>query len=474
MSAMKFGTDGWRAVIAREFTFDNIKTVCQGIACYIKSMGLAKNGVVVGFDNRFLSEQFAAECARVLTGNGIKVYQFAYATPTPVAAYAIRLLEAAGAVMITASHNPPEYNGIKFIPEYAGPALPDVTDAIEDEVSRIIENGRIYELDLKEAVTLDLLKEIEVDKEYTGQLLRAVNPEYIKANPVKVVVDPMYGAGIGYLDKILIELGCEVKTINNYRDTMFGGSMPEPTDSLLADLKRAVVNYKADVGLALDGDADRFGIIDRDGDFITPNQFGYLLFDHLLKTRTFRGPICRSIATTHRLDQIARENGLAVIETPVGFKYIGEGMREKGCMMGLEESGGLTVFGHIPEKDGILACLLAVEILALTGQTFKELMAESARQYGENYSVRVDIKTSYAEKEMVKANLKDFQPKTLAGIKVDRSNEIEGRQFILEDGSWVLIRPSGTEAVFRIYIETDSEERLQEIKNEVLTSLGLH
>ncbi len=473
MSTIKFGTDGWRAIIAQDFTFANIKVVCQGIACYMKNANLSKKGIVIAYDNRFLSEQFAGECARVLAGNGIKVCLFSKAVPTPLAAYAIRVMEAGGAIMITASHNPPEYNGIKFIPEYAGPALPDVTSAIEDEVNRILEGGKIYELDLKEAFTLDLIKEIEVDKEYINQLLRVVNPGYIKENSLKVVVDPMYGAGIGYLDRILSELGCEVKTINNYRDTMFGGSMPEPTDTILADLKRAVVNYEADLGLALDGDADRFGIVDRDGDFISPNQFGYLLFNHLIKTRTFRGPVCRSVATTHMLDLIARDNGLSVIETPVGFKYVGESMREKGCMMGLEESGGLTVFGHVPEKDGILACLLAVEVLAYSGKTIKELTAEFAEQYGSIYSERVDIKTSYQDKERVEVDLKEFKPKMLAGVKVDRYNDIEGKQLVLEDGSWVLIRPSGTEPVFRIYIEAASADRLRELKHEVLTNLGL-
>ncbi len=215
MSAIKFGTDGWRAVIAKEFTFDNVKIVAQGIANYIKSHNLSKKGMVVGYDNRFLSERFAEECARVFLGNGIRAYMPKKATPTPVTAYAIRELQAGGAVMITASHNPPEYNGIKFIPEYAGPALPDVTDAIEAEISRILESGRVYELDLKEALDLELFKEIDVERDYVSQLLRMIRTDCFRERTLKVVVNPMYGAGIGYLDKILSELGCEIKTINN-------------------------------------------------------------------------------------------------------------------------------------------------------------------------------------------------------------------------------------------------------------------
>ena len=473
MSVIKFGTDGWRAIMAKEFTFENIKIVTQGIACYLKNTQFYKKGVVVAYDNRFLSEKFADECARVLAGNGIRVLRFTKAAPTPLAAFAIRQLEAGGAIMITASHNPPDYNGIKFIPENAGPALPEVTSAIEEEVNRILNGGKVYELDLEQALPLNLLTDIDLDKEYSNHLLRMINPDFIREKPLRVVADPMYGAGIGYLDRILNELGIEVKTINNYRDPLFGGTMPEPTDAILGDLKRAVQSYQADLGLALDGDADRFGIVDGNGDFITPNQFSYMLFDHLIKTRTYRGPVCRSIATTHMLDKIARENGLTVIETPVGFKYIGQCMRERGCMMGIEESGGLTVFGHVPEKDGILACLLAVEIMAYTGKSFQELQADLADQYGKVCSERTDIKTTETIKSRVLSDLKDMQPRVFAGVKVERINEMEGKQLLLEDGSWILIRSSGTEPLFRIYCEASSPERIQELKNEVLKQLSL-
>jgi phosphomannomutase len=283
----------------------------------------------------------------------------------------------------------------------------------------------------------------------------------------------MYGAGIGYMDKILQELGCEVKTINNYRDTLFGGSMPEPTDAILSDLKRAVITYKADLGLALDGDADRFGIVDADGEFVSPNRFAYLLFEHLIQTRTFRGPVCRSVATTHVLDRIARENGLTVIETPVGFKYIGEGLREKGCILGIEESGGLSVFGHIPEKDGILAGLLAVELIAHAGQSFKQLTEDFASRYGSVVSQRFDIKTSELLKGKVIDRLHEYRPRMMAGIKVEAVSELEGKKFVMEDGSWVLIRPSGTEPVFRIYIEAGTTEQLIQIKDEVLEGIDL-
>jgi len=473
MSEIKFGTDGWRAIIAEDFTFANIKLVTQSIANYLKNNNLSKKGIVIGYDNRFLSEHFASECARVMAGNGIRVAMTKKAVPTPLTAYAIRVCQAGGAIMITASHNPPEYNGIKFIPEYAGPALPDVTNAIEDEVKRIQEGGRIYELELKEALTLDLLKEIDIDRDYMNQILKVVNPEAFSNRSLKVVVDPMYGSGVGYLDRILTELGCEVRTINNYRDPLFGGSIPEPTDAGLSDLKRAVLNYKFDLGLALDGDGDRFGIVDGEGQFVDPNRLAYILFEHLLNTRTFRGPVCRSLATTHNLDRIAKQNGLSVIETRVGFKYISECLREKGCMMGAEESGGLSIFGHVPEKDGVLVGLLAAEILASTGKTFSELNQEAAEKYGIMISERVDISITPREKERILGDLRDYQPKVIAGVKVDKLDETEGKKIILEDSSWILIRPSGTEPLVRIYIEAMDKERREEMRQEVITALSL-
>lgn len=474
MSKIKFGTDGWRAIIADDFTFDNIKKVAQGIANYMKNRNLAKKGIVIAYDNRFLSKEFARECARVLLGNGIKVNLFRRVAPTPVAAYAVRMLETGGALMITASHNPPEYNGIKFIPEYAGPALPDVTDVIEDEIQKVLEGNKIYELDLAEAEALELLKEIDIEREYTNHLLKIINQDcFKKEHKLKVVVDPMFGAGVGYLDKILTDLGCEVRTMNNYRDPLFGGLLPEPTEHILSDLKRAVLTYNADIGLALDGDADRFGIIDREGNFISANHFAYILFEHLISTRTFKGPVCRSVATTHMLDKVARNNGLSVIETPVGFKYIGEALREKGCIMGVEESGGLSIFGHIPEKDGILSCLLAVEMLVYTGKSIKEISEEHAQKYGHVVSERLDIKVSTHAKPEVEQRIDTYQPRSVAGIKVDRIDEIDGKKILMENGSWVLIRASGTEPVFRIYLEAGSKEDLEDMKEEVLEIIAL-
>jgi alpha-D-glucose phosphate-specific phosphoglucomutase len=478
MSKISFGTDGWRAIIAEDFTFANIKIVTQGIANYIKNQNLSKKGIVIGYDNRFLSEHFALECARVLLGNGINTITFKKSVPTPLTAYAIYKLKAGGGIMITASHNPPEYNGIKFIPEYAGPALPEVTAEIEAEIQKVVESEKIYELDIKEARALELFTEVDMEKDYIQHLMHLfVPPAEKRETPLKVVVDPMFGAGVGYLDKILNELGCEVRTINNYRDPLFGDSMPEPIDRILTDLKRAVISYKADIGLALDGDADRFGIINSEGDYISANQFTSILLQHLLRTRSARGPISRSLATTHMLDKVARDHGLNIIETPVGFKYIGKALREKACILGVEESGGLSIIGHVPEKDGILACLLAVEMLLHNNdKNMQTIMQEFEAKYGQMLSERIDIKITSEKKRVLLEDIAQWNPRIIAGIKVESNkmdNVFEGKKIILEDGSWLLMRPSGTEAVLRIYIETIKSELMKEIKQELQEEFSL-
>lgn len=473
MLQIKFGTDGWRAIIARDFTFENCRLVAQGIAGFLSGSELKKRGIVIGYDNRFMAEDFAAECARVLVGNGIKVHFFRKAAPTPLVAFAIRHLDAGGAIMITASHNPSRYCGIKFIPQYAGPALPEETEAIEAEIQKVQESGKVYELDTGDAAQLDLFQEIDLDREYSRHLLELVHREAFAGHKLKVVIDPMYGAGAGYLEQLLGELGCEVRSINSYRDPLFGGSMPEPVDDLLSDLKRAVTSYEADVGLALDGDADRFGLVDEEGQFISANRFMYLLLDYLLKTRTFRGPVCRTLATTHMLDRVARKHGLQVIETPVGFKYVGQALREKGCILGGEESGGLSIFGHVPEKDGILACLLAAEMLAGSGKTFSELEQDFMGRYGTAFSRRTDLRVTEEERDIIADRLQEYQPVSVAGAKVQAIDRREGTRISLEDGSWVLVRASGTEPLFRVYVEAASQGQLADIEKAILADLEL-
>ncbi len=462
---IKFGTDGWREIMAGEFTFQNVKFVTQAIAEYINDKAMGDRGVVIGYDNRFLSEHFAEAVAEVLCGNNIKVFMTGRATPTPVTAFAVKMHNAAGAVMLTASHNPPQYNGIKFIPEYAGPALPYITDVLEKNVNEVVNSRKYKDIRYDKAIEAGLVIDVDPFPEYISHLKNIIDINKIREAGLKIIVDPMYGAGIGYLDHILKEAGCSVEVIHGIRDPLFGGSLPEPSEKVLTELRDKVVSQKADLGLAMDGDADRFGIIDSDGTYISPNQVLYLIYFHLLNSRGLKGPVARSVATTHMLDRIAGHYGFEVDETPVGFKYIGESMMKKGSILGGEESGGLSISGHIPEKDGILAAMLITELVAEQKKPIRDIIRHINEQFGSLISQRLDIKTTPEKKEMVLSALVEAKPAEIAGLAVSRTIAVDGKKFVMEEGSWVLIRASGTEPLFRIYVETDSTDKLKEIQN---------
>lgn len=471
MAQIKFGTDGWRSIIAEDFTFDNVRVVTQAIADYINSTDKEGEGVVVGYDNRFLSESFAEAVGEVLTGNGIPVYLPERAVPTPVAAFTIRHLKARGAIMLTASHNPPEYHGIKFIPEYAGPALPEETEKIEKNVFSVLESGKIHRM--PRGGGSSLWHTVAPLEEYARHVAGLVSHEQIKGKCLKVVVDPLFGAGIGYMEHILGCLGCQAESIHSCRDPLFGGSMPDPVESNLAALRERVLSTGADLGIALDGDADRFGIIDRTGKFFTPNELLSLLLAYLIDTRGERGLVARTCATTHMLDKVAAAYDLPVKETKVGFKYIGQSLLHEGALLGGEESGGMSIRGHVPEKDGILGACLVIELLTAYGGSLTEAQERLFNRFGRLVSSRVDIKVVPEEKERILQELKDFCPDRLDSQAVVEKITLDGTKLVSSDGSWVLIRPSGTEPVFRIYAEANSQEQLSRIKEQVRRELRL-
>ena len=473
MSEIKFGTDGWRAIIADEFTFENVRVVSQAVADYIKEAGMDKQGIVVGFDPRFLSEEFATEVAEVMAGNWIKVYQTPHPTPTPAVAFSVQTKKAAGAIMLTASHNPPRYHGIKFIPHYAGPATLHITDRIMENVNKIKETGDIETMDWQEGKDTGLIKSCNPQNSYLQHLQSLVNTEAIRRSGLKIIVDPMHGAGMGYLEKLLTSLGCTVSNINSTRDAFFGNLLPDPTQNNLASLQFKVREQEADIGLALDGDADRLGIIDSRGNFFSPNQILFILLKHLIKTRNWKGIVGRTVATTHMLDRIGREHEVVVEETPVGFKHIGELMLNKKAFFGGEESGGLSIKGHVPEKDGILGCLLFLEMMAMEGKDPMDIMEDIYNEYGRLISRRLDIECTQEKKEKVLKKLEDYDPYSINGKRVLTGNLRDGWKFLLEDESWCLIRASGTEPVFRIYAEASSEEEVLAIQKEVKESIGL-
>lgn len=460
---VKFGTDGWRGIIADDFTIANLRRVSAAVAAYLQEQAIAGKGVVIGHDTRFLAESFAACVADVFTSKGITVHMATGATPTPVIAYSILAKRAAGAVMLTASHNPPEYNGFKFIPEYAGPALPEVTDWITSLIP-----------DIMEVVpgNPQLLAPFDPRPEYYKFLARQVDLEKV-GKLQSVVVNPMHGAGIGYLEEIFSGLGISVLSQGNWRDPLFGGKMPEPKPELLEDLLQAVLTGQGQLGLAMDGDGDRFGIIDAEGVYITPNQVLCILADYLLSVRGLRGPLARTVSTTGMLDRIAAHYGVELIETPVGFKYLGQALRERGAILAGEESGGLSIKGHIPEKDGILACLLMAEVTAHYGMPLSRIMESLCAKFGRVYNQRLDFRCPQSEKVVILSKLMGYRPNHISGLEVVAISDVDGRKFLVSDGSWVLVRPSGTEAVFRVYGEADDMQKLVAIQQEVAQNLGL-
>ena len=464
MAKISFGTDGWRGVIARDFTFANVERVAAAIAAYMNEAGLAARGAVVAYDNRFLADQFAAAAAGVLQSWGIPVFFSESALPTPVAAFAIKRYNAGGAVMLTASHNPPEYCGIKFIPEYAGPALPDVTRRIEELLAAP---------PAPPVVSSAPRRSLAPREDYFHHLLRLVDGEAIRRAGLKVVVDPMHGAGIGYLETLLKRLGAKVTVLHDRRDPLFGGGLPDPVPARLGPLKEQVRVEDAHLGLALDGDADRLGVIDADGTFVSPNQILALTYHYLREKRGWRGPVVRTVATTHLVDRIAAAYGETAYETPVGFKYIGAYLRERGCVCGGEESGGLSIRGHVPEKDGILAGLLAAEMVAVHGRSLCAQLAELAERFGRVVSARVDYRTTPEEKERILRHLREFNPSEFAGVAVLRRNTTDGVKIELVDGSWFLVRASGTEPVFRVYAEAATPEAVSHLQEAVRRELGL-
>jgi alpha-D-glucose phosphate-specific phosphoglucomutase len=474
MEAIKFGTDGWRSVIAEDFTFTNVRLVAQAIACYIQDAGLAEQGIVVGYDNRFLSERFAAAVVEVMAGNEIPTWLTSRATPTPVTAYAIKALDAAGAVMITASHNPPEYNGIKFIPDYAGPATTEITGAIEKNLQELRGPEDLRLISLAEGEESGAVRQFDASSSYLDHLYKLLDYDAICRSRLKIVLDPMWGAGIGYAEQLLRGVGNSLNVIHNYRDPLFGGTLPEPTAACLSPLREAVLAQKADLGLALDGDADRFGVIDQNGDYLSPNEILTLLLYYLLEQRRWRGAVARTVATTHMLDLIADDYGLPVIETPVGFKYIGQSLLKDHSMLGGEESGGMSIQGHIPEKDGILALALVVEMIsARGGKTLRELQSEIFQKFGRLVSARLDLNCDPGEKEELLKRLQGWSPEAIAGIRVIERSTKDGVKFLLDDESWVLVRPSGTEPLFRVYAEAREEDKLHLLQDCAREALGL-
>ncbi len=462
MVPIKFGTSGWRAILGEDFTVRNVRIVCQGIAQHLRQEKIGQRGVIIGHDSRFLGEQFAKTAAEVLAAHGIPSLLCDRETPTPTISYQILRHQLAGGINISASHNPPEYNGVKFTPDWGGPALPETTHAIEQRILPLVHGGHVKWLPWEKAERGGLIRFIDPRMEYLTALEKHVDMEVIGQGQLRVVMDPLYGTSRGYLDDFLRKAGTKMAVLHHWRDPYFGGLRPEPTPTTTEELQETVRREGAHLGLATDGDADRFGVVDQDGTFIEPNLILALLLDYLAATRQWTGGVARSVATTHLIDHVAVQYGLAVHETPVGFKFLGQLLAKEEVMMGGEESAGMSIAGHVPEKDGILACLLVTEMVAKMGKSIKDLLADLFRRVGPLYSKRVDAQVTDPMRESLNRALED-PPTTFAGSRVVRVNKLDGCKLLLENGSWFLFRPSGTEPIVRCYGEANTPERLEQV-----------
>lgn len=467
-----FGTDGWRAVISDTFTFSNLRLVSQAIADALRSENwnngilipndVDTNRVVVGFDTRFLSDRYATDVARVLAANGFTVYLAHADAPTPAISYAVRHLKAFGGVMITASHNAPRYNGIKLKAAYGGSALPEQCRRVEVYLNDNEQRGRGPNLmDFEQARAAGLIQKFNPLIAYYDHLRTLINFDAIAENPQRVVIDSMYGSGRGVIKGVLQGTGCEVYEIRGEMNPGFGGVHPEPIAQYLGALAGAISTGMGDLGLATDGDADRIGAMDGRGNFVDPHKIMALSLRYLVEKRGWRGLVVRTISTTQMIDRLSEKYGLTVHETPVGFNHIADYMMKDDVLIGGEESGGISIKGHIPEGDGILMGLLLLEIVANSGVTLADLVEDLLKEVGPTHYRRKDLRLNHpVAKQRMSNILIDKAPAQIGGETVSSINTLDGVKYHLADGSWLLIRPSGTEPVLRVYAEGRSPQIL--------------
>ena len=447
-TAIRFGTSGWRSIIAGDFTIANVRRAVAGIAAYVRTQP-APHRVLVGRDPRFLGETFVEEAARVLAAHGVQPIVISEPAPTPAIAFAVRTLKTSGAINFTASHNPPEYNGIKFSTHDGAPALPEVTRQIEAAIVALGDDPVIPRLGDDHPV----FENYDVKPAYLKRIAELVDMKAIADAGLRLVFDPFWGAARGYTSELLAAHGVSVTTVHDYRDVLFGNHAPEPDDHLLEHAREAMRKSGASLVIATDGDADRFGIVDSDGTFIQPNYIIALLFDYLIETRGWRNGVAKSVATTNLINALAEHHNVPLYETPVGFKYIGELILADKIVIGGEESAGLTIRGHVPEKDGVIAGLLVAEMVARRGKSLRLQLEELFAKVGSFYPVRENFHLTEQAKASFTEKLKT-DPAELSGRKVVRVVRIDGLKLVLEDGSWVCYRLSGTEPVVRAYTES--------------------
>jgi phosphomannomutase len=456
MTKIKFGTDGWRGKIADDFTFENVRRVTQALLDHLKEKGLLEKGIAVGFDNRFQSEDFARAAAEICSGAGIKPLLAEHPVPSPALSFAVKNMGLAAGIMITASHNPPEWNGFKIKEAFGGSSFPETTAMVEKNV--------------KEALSVTPstanLKGFDPDREYLAKIRSMVNLDLIKESNMKIVIDPMYGSGAGYFGK----LGLPVTEIRGKRDPLFGGINPEPLpinlEESISFVKETALQHPNDLTacIVLDGDADRLAAIDATGRFINTHNVFVLLLRYLVVHRKLSGEVVKTFNLSNLIDKICRQYGLKLTVTPIGFKHIAKQMLEKDVLIGGEESGGMAVKGYIPERDGILAGLMLLELMAREKKTLAQILEEIMQEHGYFYYDRIDAHSDKAQ-EIVR-KLTNTPPNKFGGMNVAKVETLDGLKLNFDDESWVLFRASGTEPLLRIYAEGRTPEGVKLLLGE--------
>jgi phosphomannomutase len=462
MDRIKFGTDGWRGVIAEDFTFANVRRVAAAVAQYVREESEPGRGLIVGYDMRFLSAGFAQAAAEVIAAAGIPVWLANAGTPTPAVSYAVVARKTAGAVMITSSHNPYRWNGIKFKAPYGGSADPAIIRRIETHLHRL-DRARTRPRKVRPAA----VECLDLTTPYLERLKELTHLDQIHASGQRFVIDPMFGAGSGCIARLFSEAGIPYREIHSEHNPLFPGLNPEPIEPHVEGLRQAVTEGNFDAGFATDGDADRIGAIDRTGEFIDSHKIFCILLKHLVEDRGLRGEVVKTFSTTQMVDKLASKHHLPLHLTPIGFKYICELMLTHDILIGGEESGGIGVKGHLPERDGILNSLLLAEVMAEKKKTLGELVEDLSQEFGPHFYGRVDLEVELARAQRLVKQVAQGKFKKVAGLKVTAVEDLDGAKMRFGDSAWLLVRASGTENLLRLYSEAPSRDQVKTLLEEM-------
>ena len=462
MTSIKFGTDGWRGIIAEDFTFANARVVAEAIARYVIRCEDAPKGVIIGYDHRFASDEIAAAAAGVVSSTGTPVFLTDKPCPTPAVSLLVRQRGAAGGLMITASHNPYPWNGIKYKASYGSSALPSIVAQIESDLDAV-QRANVPPLPPQK----NLIQALEPREPYLDTLEKLVDWQKLRDSGFRFVFDPMHGSAAGLLPKLFRRNGITCDEIRGTRDPRFGGVHPEPIEPHIEALRQAVLTGKFDAGLCADGDGDRIGAIDRDGSFVNPHQIFALLVWHLAGTRNLPGDIAKTFSVTKLIDKLAIKFGRKLHETPIGFKYICELMLEQNILIGGEESGGIGTNLYIPERDATVSALLLAELMAWHGKSLGELLAALTAEFGEYHYGRVDLDLKPGQKEKAIVHFSDAKLTMILDLPVVGRENMDGIKLYLSEGGWVMVRASGTENLLRVYCETSRPETTQRVLKAV-------